>query len=861
MRALRPLLRRINLRHLSTKKLRTSLTIAGIAAGVALMFSISVINATLLSSFRSSIRDLAGAAELEVAATDTSGLPAAAVKRVAAVSGVDAAVPVVRTTTEISGATGSERALVLGITPQFTTLFPQDLGPLGKVKLSGGFGAEGGGLLAGRALAAKIGVRPGERTSVETPSGTSTLEVSGEIAGGALALLNGGDVGLMLLPAAQETFEKEGRVDSIYVVVSPAADLAAVDRAIEDELAGAGLVGPPGERGQGLERVFSSLATLLSMGGTVALFVALFVVYNTMSMSLAERRREISMVIALGAQRRHVFAAFLAEAAVLGAAASALGLLAGWWLAGVLVERAADDFRILSLTAAGPVVVERSALALASIGGVVVSLAGAYVPARRVLSVAPMESLRPVAAYEWDPRSKRFGSRGMLLAGGAAITASVLTLFAFLANPEQKWIVSVGLLFGLTGVTFVLPHIVPFAVALLRPLLVRAFGTIGRLSSDALAKNPGRSTFTVAALVLTLGLVVGVAGALGSYERQIENTATALIGAPIYVTSKSFTGLTSDQPLRAELQDDLAATEGVQYVYPIRFGLLDLGAEQGLVYALPVERALREGATTELQSITQDPTAFLTTLERGGITVSRLAAERLGVGVGDRLALPTPSGQRSFEVGAVFDDLLSFNSFYLNLETYQRLWKDDKADEFGVILRDDASVTRVKRNLQAVVADVGAPALVYEKHELVGRILEVVGGTFELAKGVQLAALVVAALTIANTMFTAVLERRWEMGLERAIGMGSSQLGRTVLLEAGSIGVIGGIGGVLLGTITAFFMTQAMEAEFSWVIAFQVPTVLIALALVGSVVLAAGAGLLPSRMAVRTPIIESLRYE
>ncbi len=99
------------------------------------------------------------------------------------------------------------------------------------------------------------------------------------------------------------------------------------------------------------------------------------------------------------------------------------------------------------------------------------------------------------------------------------------------------------------------------------------------------------------------------------------------------------------------------------------------------------------------------------------------------------------------------------------------------------------------------------------------------------------------------------------MGLERAIGMGSSQLGRTVLLEAGSIGVIGGIGGVLLGTITAFFMTQAMEAEFSWVIAFQVPTALIALAVVGSVVLAAGAGLLPSRMAVRTPIIESLRYE
>jgi putative ABC transport system permease protein len=150
---------------------------------------------------------------------------------------------------------------------------------------------------------------------------------------------------------------------------------------------------------------------------------------------------------------------------------------------------------------------------------------------------------------------------------------------------------------------------------------------------------------------------------------------------------------------------------------------------------------------------------------------------------------------------------------------------------------------------------------VFTKDELIGRILQVVAGTFELAKGVQLAALVVAALTIANTMFTAVLERRWEMGLQRAIGMGGAQLGRTVLMEAGAIGVIGGVGGVVLGTVTAFFMTQAMEAEFSWRISFQLPVLLSAAALVGSIALAAAAGSLPSRMAVRTPIIESLRYE
>ena len=861
MSGLLTLLARINLRHLSRKKLRTLLTVAGIAAGVALMFSISVINATLLSSFRSSIRDLAGSAELEVAATDASGLPAGYVERVAAVPGVERTVPVIRTTTEVTGARTTERIVVLGITPDFPRLFPSSGGPLGEVNIEGNFGADGRGILVSRSLAERAGTETGETAALETPSGATPVQVTGEVSGGPIGLLNGGDIGVMLLPAAQDTFEKVGRVDSIYVVPDPQLPLDEVTSAIERELDGAGVVGPPGERGQGLERVFSSLAMLLSMGGTVALFVALFVVYNTMSMSLAERRREISMVISLGAARRDVFAAFLAEAALLGLVAAGLGLAGGMWLAGVLVERAADDFRILSISAAGPVVVQASAVAIAAIGGVLVSIAGAYIPARRVLDVAPVETLRPVAAYEWDASARRFGSARTLLGGISGIVVSVGMLVAFLSWPEQKWIVTVGLLFGLSGVTFLLPHIVPFAIRLLRPILERVFGTVGRLASDALAKNPGRSTFTVAALVLTLGLVVGVAGALASYESQIESSATALIGAPIYVTAESFTGLTSDQPLHVDLEDDLARVEGVRYVYPIRFALLDLGAEQGLVYAIPVERALEEGATTELESITEDPRAFLQGLEEGGITVSRLAAKRLEVDVGDELTLPTPSGEATFEVAAVFDDLLSFNSFYLNLSTYQELWKDDKADEFGVLLEEGVSVSAAKSDLEGVVRQQGAPADVFDKDELVARILEVVAGTFELAKGVQLAALVVAALTIANTMFTAVLERRWEMGLQRAIGMGGSQLGRSVLLEAAAIGVIGGVGGVLLGTITAFFMTQAMEAEFSWRIAFELPVFLSALALLGSVVLAAGAGLLPSRMAVRTPIIESLRYE
>ena len=851
---------RINLRHLRRRKLRTFLTVAGIAAGVALTFSISVINATLLTSFRTSVRSLAGSAELEVAATDPAGLPASVVQTIEEVDGVENAIPVVRATSSVSGFGGTERVLVIGATPEFSGLVPEGLGPTGNLHVQ--FRGDVNGILLSETLAEDLEVRPGDRVAIKTATGTRPVAVSGTIGGDFVRLVNGGDIGVMLLPAAQALFEKGDRVDSVYVVTDPTVSLDVVESALDEALGGAANVGPPGERGQGLERVFSSLATLLSMGGTVALFVALFVVYNTMSMSLAERRREISMTLAFGAERRSVFVAFLSEAAVLGVIASAVGIGGGLLLASLLIDRAVEGYRFLPISAGGEITVPDGSIVIAAVGGLFVSVAGAFVPARRALRVTPIESLRPDAAYEWDHARGAGRHPGVWTAVGVgALVASAAGLVLFLFFPEQRWIVTVGLVLGLTGVTFLLPLIVPIAVALLKPVLQRTFGAVGRLAADALAKNPGRSTFTVAALVLTLGLVVAVASSLGSYQAQVERTAGELIGAPFYVTAESYRGLTSDQPLSIDARDDLLAVEGVKYVYPVRFALLELGETQGLVYTVPVQEAIERGATTELESITDDPEGFLTGLQRGEIVISTLVAETRGIGPGDSVTLPAPAGSREFRVAAIFDDLLSFESFYLGYETYARLWDDDKVDEFGVLLEDGASEAEVGPRLEQLVADSGIPAQVYTKEQLVGRILETVEATFSLANGVQLAALIVAALTIANTLFTAILERRWEMGLQRAIGMGSRQLSLSVLLEAAGIGLIGGIGGAILGTVSGFFMTQAMEAEFSWRVPFEAPWALMVVSLLLGVVVSAAAGLFPSRLAVRAPIIESLRYE
>ena len=860
MKALAVVVRTMNLRHLLRHRLRTLLTTIGIASGVALVFSISVINTTLLTSFRSSIQNLAGAAELEVAAADQVGIRESHVERIASVPGVERAVPVTRSNTLVEGPAGSRRVMILGITPEFASLFPRGLGTFARLRVSGGF-AGGRDVLLSKQVAGALGLESGSSFEAETPGGLAGLRMSGTVSGGSLAVLNGGDVGVMLLPSAQRVFDKVDRVDSIYVVVDTNASLSETERAIEEVVAEGAIVGPPGERGDGVERVFGGLADLLSLAGTVALFVALFVVFNTMSMSLAERRREISMSMALGTERRHMFGAFLAEAGVLGLIASVSGIAGGLMLARLLVARAIEGYELLPVQVGGPLVLHPSHVVLAAVSGLAVSLLGAYVPARRVLSVAPIEALRPEASYEWAPSASSRGHRLRLIVGTISFVVAAVAFAATARHPDAGWIVQVGLVAGLTGVTLLLPYVVPFAVRLLRPLMTQGSGTVGRLAADALGKNPGRTTFTVASLVLTLGLVIGVGSALGSYETQIERQATALIGAPIYVTARSFTGIASDQPLSGDLEARLAEVEGVRFVYPLRFLFLNVEGQQGLMFAIPVEEALEHGADTYTSAITDDPEAYLRTLETGGVAVSVGTARRHGLEVGDELSLKTPDGARDFEVGAFYNDLVSFDSLYMDHEHYRRIWNDDAADQFGVLLEPGADVRAVKADLQAVVAEAGAPARVLLKEQVIGDLLKTIQGTFELGQGIQLAALVVAAITIANTMFTAVLERRWEMGLQRALGMDKKQLARSVLLEAAAIGLIGGIGGAILGTASGLVMLESMEAQFAWNVPFQLPVLQWFLALLGGMLLAAGVGAVPSRMAARGSIIGSLRYE
>lgn len=860
MSGFRAVLERINLRHFAERRLRTLLTLLGVAAGVALTFSVSVINSTVLASMRASGRAVAGTADIEVAAPDFGGLPDDAIAGVRRVPGVERVAPVVRGISELTGPRGTLRFAVFGVTEDFPSLFPAAGGDLA---ITGDAGPDGRGLVLPPKVLEAVGARVGDRVGISTARGRVSVTVTGTVSGRAVEAVNGGDIGAMALDAARALFERPGLVDAMYVVVSPDASVAMVEAAIARALAGAAVVGPPGTRVGGFERILDPLIVLISLAGTVAIFVSLFVVYNAMSMSLVERRREISLALALGTSRRQLLAAFVAEAGVLGAAASAMGIGFGLGLARMLVGQALDATRFLPVAAGGSIVVRPSHIVLAAAGGIGVSLVGAFVPARRVTRVAPIESLRPAAPYEWETADAGRPRKAATALGVVLVVLGVVGILAIGIADSMAWAATVAILAWFAGVTLLMPGIVPQAVRLMRPALVRVFGTVGRLASDSLTKNPARTTFTVAALVLTLAMVIGVGSGLQAYVGQAHRLASTFVEAPLYVDALSDNGFNAELPLSVDLAQDISRVDGVRFVYPENTSWVRIGELTAAVYTTSVAEAVRSGAPEAIgdRSVSDDADAHLRGLSRGEVSLSYFTAERLGVRPGSSVSIATPAGRREFRVASRFETFSAWDALEMDYSTYRRIWGDDSADRFGVLLSPGAGVADVKRRLEALVADLGVPARVITRAETITMIMEALNRELDLSRGIQLAAIVVAALTIANTIFTTVLERRWEMGLQRAVGMSRGQVGRSVSLEAAGIGLLGGIGASVLGTAFGYLFTTASATRFAWHIPYEPPWALWLLAVAGAIAVAALAASYPRRLAVRTPIMEALRYE
>lgn len=853
--------RLLNLRYARERPRRLLLTVGGLAVGIALVVSTLLVNATLRDAITASASGIAGDADLEVTSRSPAGLAADTPRRLASLPGVAEAVPLTRSVTQLESGQRTLRAPVLGVPRNFRKLFSAQVRSPG---LSNAMRRSTGVWLS-QELAQDLDARPGQLVHLKTPRGGVRVRVGGIVDDAPFQAFNNGVFAMLSRSAADAYFDRRRRADFVFIKARHGVDVSELRRSAESALRYGALVGPPGSSAQAYQRTFDSIAQLSSAASLAALVVALLVVGNTMSMALVERRRVIATTLALGGRAREVIAAFLAEAVLLGTLAVPLGVAGGLLMAHLLVPVAVADFRFLPVTAGGGVHLTAPIVIAAFFLGTVVSLASSLVPARRIARMRPIEPLRltPSASYETtsDKHNQPAGRRWALRCGVALAVAAMLVAVAS-AWAASQWIEVAAAVVGLLAAALLLPAGIRAAIRALVVVIGRGRrGTNWRLAAGGLAQQPGRTMTAVIALGIAGALVVAVGSAIDSFEKHIDSSASKWFGAPLYVDSDSYYGLRSDQSLPADLRAPLEAAAGVRGAYPWRYAAIDRSGQQLVIYALPIAEAAADGASDMFKQPGVQQAAMERDLAAGDVMVSRFTATRLGLARGDTIMLPTPKGSRAFTVAALFDDLVSFDSLYMEQSRYAQLWGDRTVDRFAIMPQRGIPLGEVAQNLKRQIAREQVPAEVLTRDEVVDKTFALIRGTFSLARALQFVALLVAGLVVANIMLTSVLDRRWEFGLTRALGVTPMGLGIRVAAESLLIGFLGALAAVCIGALLGLLMVLSLNIEFAWAIGFAPKLTTLLVAVVVTVLVASLSGTYASWRAARVPLTHALRLD
>ena len=839
------LLRLLSLPYFAKHRLRSLLTLAGIALGVAVLVAMYEANESVVAGLRQTIMQIAGAAELQVSAGDT-GIPEELLDRVRSVGEVGSASPVVEAVVG-TGRGGQGNLLVLGVD------MTADQGireyDLGGSELDDPlvFLAQPDSIMIGGDFAARNGLAMGSRLVLETVEGARLFTVRGLLRPAGVARAFGGSLAVMDIYAAQRVFGKERKFDRIDITARRGVAVDDCRRALAEALGPGFHVDAPSERRRYFEQVLTNYRRSAGFASIFALIVGLFLIQNTLVVAVAQRRREIGILRALGATRSQIRTLFLLEGACAGLAGSLAGVIVGAGLSGLagryVAKSLAGLYGIIGPPARG---VEPLVVAGAIAAGVASSVLAAVSPANAAARADPVRALQK-GWYEMVPLEER-RTRRMLAC--AAISMAALLL----AGRLERWVVVSYVLAGL-ALIFLTPELASAVVRLLRPLLVRLRPVEGALAADSLLQAPRRTASVAAALMLSVAMVIGLGGIAEASYQSILDWVTGTLDADFLVApSENLKDLTLRFP--SAMERDLAAIEGLAVVQPVRTARVSVRNSQPILFAVDIPRLTRQARR---RAIPVDTERIHQQAAQGrGVIVSDNFAARERLRVGDTLDLPAPGGVLSLPVLGIYKDFTDpQGTIVIDRFLYRSRWHDDTVNLFRLYIGPGASAEAVRAQ---VVARLGSnrSLFVFSSADLRRHVLGLAGRWFEITYAQLAIALLVTILGIANALTVSVADRRRELGILRAVGGLRRQVRIAVWMEAAAVAVVGFVLGLGFGMVNIFyalsiFSGHALEFRFpGWLAAALLPLLVVA-ALV--------AAIMPAEAALRVPLVSALEYE
>lgn len=841
-------------RYLRGRRLRTVLTTLAVVFGVTVLFGLNSLLPSMLQAFRQNMLAAAGKVDLTVTSAANGTFSADRVEVMRGVPGIAVATGSLHQTVllpeSLAGAPANPAAakfssvnavIVVGLDPataQAVRSYPLQ---------EGRFLAEGDGavLVIPESLAAKLNLAVGDTFKLPSSEGTAGFEIVGLLASRPLP---GTEEVYVPLDVAQTLLRHPGEINTIEAIFQPEMDHTTVESAVLDAL-GTGFKLGPLEFGNELFAALQLGEYAFALFGLMALAMGAFIIFNTFRTVVAERRRDLGMLRAVGASRATVVGLLVTESLLQAIVGTVIGLLVGYvlaWLLTLIVNPIIRQF--MHITMGGPIITLKN-LGLSVAMGVGITFLGGLLPALSAARVTPLEALRPVtaAAYERTARRRSLVGAGLIVLAALGLLSGNFSL------------AGLGTLLFLGGLVLIAPALVRPIARTFGRLLGLLFAREGQIAEGNLIRQPGRAAITASAMMIGLATVLALAALLSSVSAGFMRYLDLSLGANFILMPGSMVLGGGNLGAGPELAQEIRATPGIRGVTTLRLGLTSANGNQ--LQVIGIDPATYPDIAGLEFTAGESAEAYAALGRERALIVNGIFATQSGTHVGDSLTLKTPEGDQPYRVVAIGMDYLNAKlaTAYISQVNLERDFHQTTDLLLLADLTADADAATVRRALETLVARYPTFTLldweVFRQQQV---------ATFNSAMALLYVVMIMFALpaliAMINTLAINVIERTREIGMLRAVGSTRRQVRRMIQAESLLLAGAGIAFGILAGLWLGFVLIKALNVS-GFVMDYYFP--------VGGLLAAIAAGLLfgilaatiPARQAARLDIVTALRYE
>ncbi len=850
---------RVTLRGLLAHKVRLIATAVAVVLGVAFMAGTQVLTSSISASFDKIFSDVYASIDVVVRSSDKVETPFGSQRdRIS-----ETVVPTVRTVPGVDAAEGQVfgqiRVLRADGKPLVANQGPPNflLNWLTSPSLNGWNLAEGSPpvgpdqVVLDAKSAADGDFHLGDTVSILVTSGIKQFRLVGVARFGKLDTWGGARAALFETATAQTLVGEPGSFDWISVSGNEGVSQATLTERVAAVI-------PPGteaitgkaftaENQDAFQKLISIFNTFLLVFALIALFVGSFIIYNTFSIIVAQRTKELALLRALGASRRQVLTSVMLEAFTVGVIASAIGVGLGVLLAiGLNALMQSLGFSAPDT----PIVVPASAVISSITLGTFITLASAIMPARRAASIAPIAAMRDVAVESTRTSRRRIISGAVLLLGGAAS----LWFGLFGSSDSGLQLVGFGAFLVFMGFTVIGPVTAGPMARFLGWPLARLGGVSSRIARENAMRNPKRTATTASALMIGVGLVGFIAVTAQSLKVSTVDAINSSVTAQYVVTTESF-GATA---LPLTLVDQIAAVPEVSTAASVSAGFATIEGDAKVVLAT-------DPAALEKVVSFRDVSGSFAGLTDTGVAIPEKVAKDKKYQLGDTIEVSfLRGGSQQLTIQSIYDTRFPVrgSGYFINTQLFMKVTPPDlqtaQSIYVGLVDTSAAGVAAAQQPLDAVVSPVPGATLQNLKEFTKAQTDQ--ANQFLVIVYVLLAlALIIAIIGVINTLLLSVYERTRELGLLRAVGMSRRQVRASIRAESVIISLIGTIIGLGIGLVFGWALVTALADQ--GITSFAVPWVQLIIIVLIAALAGVGAALYPARRAARLDVLRAISSE